>query len=72
MTRHHAMVTYWRDTAQPSNTRGLTVADDDPVVVQQGIRDALARFMRDQEPMPLFPGLAPEFWEEDDPTDDAA
>ena len=64
MSRHHAMVTYWRETAQPSDTHVLTVSDDDPVVVQQGIRDALSRFMRDQEPLPLFPELAADdLWE---------
>jgi hypothetical protein len=30
MSRHHLMVTYWRDTASPQGSATLTVADDDP------------------------------------------
>lgn len=45
MSKHHAMITYWRDTAHPTGTRGLTVADDSEATVASKINRALLRFM---------------------------
>lgn len=46
------MVTYWRDTAQPSATRVLTVSDDDPRLVLERASEVAEAWMRgaDDEP----------------------
>lgn len=46
MTRHHAMLVYWRDTSQPNDRQRIqTVADDDPDAVASLIDRHLRRLM---------------------------
>lgn len=53
MTRHHAMLTYWRDTSQPNDRmRVQTIADDDPEAVAEGIDRHLRRLMAAAGPEP--------------------
>ena len=47
MSRHHLMITYWRDSSQPSDARILTVAGDDAEDVLGRSNERARTWMRD-------------------------
>jgi len=68
MSRHHLMVTYWRDTASPQGSATLTVADDNPAAVLEQSNARVLKWMaegavedepddEDDEPKPTTMGL---------------
>ena len=53
MTRHHLMLTYWRDTSQPIDPRAMTISEDDPARLADMAVEVLARFVgRGDQPKP--------------------